>query len=210
MRQVAALRDRDRVRERLRQVGERRRHLGLRLEVLVGREALRPPRVGEHEALGDAHARLVRAEVLAAQELHRMRRDDRQPELAGERDGGGDERIVVGVAGALHLEVVAIRETARPTRAPRVAAPAALPCSERAADVAVARAGQRDQAVGAFGEPFAAQLRAAAMLVAAVGARQPVGEPQVAGARSARAAARETAGRARPRASPRRRSRRSA
>ncbi len=38
-RQVAALRDRDAVGERLRHVGEQLRHLGLRLEILLGREA---------------------------------------------------------------------------------------------------------------------------------------------------------------------------
>ena len=127
-RQVAALRDRDAVRERLGQVGELRRHLRLRDEILLRREAPRPPRVGEHVTFGDAHARFVRAEILAPEELHRMRRDDRQRELAGERDRGADQRVVVGAARALHLEEVAIRERRAPTRARTCAAPIALPC----------------------------------------------------------------------------------
>ena len=185
-----------RVGERLGQVGELRGHLGLRREVLLGREAPRPPRVGEDVAFGDAHARLVRAEVVARAGTARVRGDDRQRELARERDGGGDQRVVVGMPGALHFEVVALRKPRRPfARRARRAGGVAL--QQRVADVAVARAGQRDQAVGAFGEPLAPQLGAAAMLVGAVGAREPVAQLEVAVARSRRAGSRETAGRAR-------------
>ena len=110
----------------------------------------------QHVALGDADARLVRAKVATAQELHRVRRHDRAaPSSPREIDGRGDERVVVGVAGALHLEVVATGEPRGPFarglgRAARDCPGAALP------DVAVARAGERDQAVGPFVEPLAA------------------------------------------------------
>ena len=100
-------------------------------------------------------------------------------ELARERDGGGDERVVVGTARALHFEVVAMREPRRPRARRALGAPSALPCSNARADVAVAAAGQRDQAVGAFVEPFAAKLGAPAMLVGAIRARQPVAQPQI-------------------------------
>jgi len=80
---------------------------------LVVREAdgtTRPARVGEQVALGDADARLVRAEVVAAEELHRVRSDQRQREFAAQARRGGDESVVVGAAGALHFEVIAARK----------------------------------------------------------------------------------------------------
>jgi hypothetical protein len=77
-RQVAAPRDLDRVLQRVRDVGEPLRHLVLPLEVLLGREALRPPLVAEHVAGGDADARFVRLEVARIQELHRVRGHHRQ------------------------------------------------------------------------------------------------------------------------------------
>jgi hypothetical protein len=52
----------------------------------------------------------VRAKVLAAQELHGVRGHDRQRELRGEANRRGDERVVVGVPGALHLEVKTSRK----------------------------------------------------------------------------------------------------
>ena len=70
-REVAALGDLHRIGERLGEIGKRRRHLGLRLEILVGREALGAARIGEHVALGDAHARLVRAVAVRPQKLNR-------------------------------------------------------------------------------------------------------------------------------------------
>ena len=89
---------------------------------------------------------------------------------------------LVGLARALHLEVVAAGEEGGPVAGGlRGAGDVAL--RQRLPDVAVARAGQGDQAVGAFPEPLAAQLGVAAVLVLPVAARKPVGEPQVARAR---------------------------
>ena len=109
------------------------------------------------------------------------------------RDRRGDERVVVGATRALHLEVVAIRKERRPVarrlgRAGAVALrEARWPTSpSRAPDSAISP-------VGAFVEPFAPKLRAAAILVAAIGARQPVGEPADSRRATGRAAARETA-----------------
>ncbi len=134
-REAAALRDRDGVGKSVREIGERRRHLGLRLEILVRREAARPARIGEHVAFGDAHAGLVRAEVVAPQELHRMRGDDaaararrrgaRSPRRARHR------RRAVRAA----LRGSSGRERAPPIRAPpgprRSRCPAAVPCRRR-------------------------------------------------------------------------------
>ena len=49
-----------------RNVGEQLGHLRLRLEVLLGAEMTRPALIGQHVAFGDADARLVRAEFVAA------------------------------------------------------------------------------------------------------------------------------------------------
>ena len=146
-RQVAALRDRDAVRKRLGKIREPRRHLRLRREILVGREHARSARVGEDVAFGDAHARLVRAKSVALQELDRMRGHDRQGHFARKADGGRHERVVVGPSGTLHLEIEPVGEQ----RAPRfreLPRTARVALQQRLADVAVARAGQRDQAVG--------------------------------------------------------------
>ena len=198
-RQVAALRDRDAVRERLGQVGELLRHLLLRHEVLPGREALRPARIGEHVPLRDAHAGLVGPEVVGAQELDRVRRDDRQPDLRGERDGRVDQRFLVRVTGSLHLEIAAAREAPLPglrgrLRDHRVA------LQQRLADVAVARPGEHDQAFGTLVEPRRIDLGASAVLVAQVRAREPVAELEVAppvGGQQQRAERRVTLGRVR-------------
>ena len=114
--QVAALRDRHAVGQRARQVGEATRHLFLRREVLLRREALRTPRIREDVALGNAHARLVRAEFFARRELHGMRGDNRQRQIGGQAHGGRGQRVVVAAAGALHLEIEAVREKAPPKR----------------------------------------------------------------------------------------------
>ena len=111
-----------------------------------------------------------------------MRGDDRQRELAGEPRGRGDERVVVGMAGALDLEGVAIREQGRPPPR-RLRRSGGVALGQRLADLAVARSRQRDEAIGAFGEPRARELRVPAVLVAAVGAREPLGELQIALAR---------------------------
>ena len=139
----------------------------LRLEVLLGREAPRPARIGEHVAFGDADARLVRAEIRrgagTAPDASRPPAAPSSPASAHRR---GDQRVVVGVArraaprGSSGPGKRAAHARAALARRRRVALQQRLP------DVAVARARQRDQAVGAFVEPLAAKLRAAAMLVA--------------------------------------------
>ncbi len=163
-------------------IGEPIRHFRLREEILVGRELARPPRIGEHLAVGDAHARLVRAKVLAAQELHRVRRHDRQRELRGEANRRGDERVVIGVPGALHLEIAAAGKGSRPPLS-RLARACRISLKERRPDFAAARARERDEALGPFVEPLVPHFRPAAILIRAVRARQPFGELQISGAR---------------------------
>ena len=149
--------------------------------MLLGRERARAPRVGEQVTFGDAHARLVRAEVVAPQVLHGMRGDDRQAGLAREVHRRCDERLVVRPRGALHLEVVAAGKERGPLarvllRTRRVA------LQQRLTDVAVPRAGERDQSVRAFLEPASRQFGVAPVLVGPVRARQPLAQTQVAAA----------------------------
>ena len=52
-----------------------------------------------------------------------------------------------------------------------------VPLRKRLPDVAVARTRQRDQAFGPFVEPRLGELGAAAMLVGAIRAREPIAKP---------------------------------
>ena len=131
------------------------------------------------------------------------------PAASRERDGRLHQRFVVGMAGALHFEHVALRKP----RGPFAGEPfrrGGVALQQRLSDIAVARAGQRDQAFGAFIEPRPIELRAAAMLMRQVRARQPAAKPQVTVARWTRAARRAWAARGRARWRSRRRNRRSA
>ena len=89
------------------------------------------------------------------------------------------------MAGALHLDIKALREKLRPflrqlLRLLRVIG------KQRMAYIAKMRARQRDQTVGAgFAEPILVDFRAAAVLIVAVCARQPVAQPQIACGRGA-------------------------
>ena len=178
--EVAALRDLDGVREGGRQVGEALRHVVLREEMLLHREASRTALVGQHVTLRDADARLVRLELVFVEELDRMRRDGRQPQPRREREQGGFDRRRFRMAGALELEIEPPGEQRLPVARERVRT-VRVAGDERLADVAGAAARQRDQPAGAvLAEPFAIELGAPAVLVLAEGARQPAAQPQIA------------------------------
>ena len=177
--QIAALRDGNGIGKCLRQVGELCRHLRLCHEILLRREATRAPRIGERVSFRDAHACLVRTKVPCGQELDRMRGDDRRSHLIGKGNRRLDQRFIVGVSGPLHFEYVSLRKTREPlAREPLRRRDIAL--EQRLANIAVARTGQCDQAIGTFVEPGTAELCAAAMLMRAIGLAQPAAEPQVA------------------------------
>ena len=134
--------------------------------------------VAEDVSARDAHARLVRLEVLGIEELHRVRRHHRQAEPRGEPHRARDQRFGIRLPGALELEVVAAWGKRSPTpargaRRPRHglhAAPACRPAiSPSPFDP----------------EPVAGELGPAAVLVAQPGARKQVAQAQVAGARRA-------------------------
>ncbi|SMG02914.1 titin [Burkholderia singularis] len=164
-RQVAALGDLDRVRERRRQIREQRGHLVLRTEILVGRETLLTARIRQDVAFRDAHARLVRGEIVSRHELQRMRRDDGQLQFSRERHGLLDIRFGAWLAITLQFDVETARKQLRPARG--VAARGRVVTGrERNADVALLRARQREQPFGkAVFKPTRVKLRAAAVLV---------------------------------------------
>ena len=159
-RQVAALRDRDA--SSASACGRSANFAAisrLRQEILLRREAARPARVGEHVAFGDAHARFVRAEILARSGTGSdASRRSAAPSSLGERDGRLHQRIVVGVARTLHLEVSSASGNASAHSLAQRLARRGVALQQRLPDVAVARAGQRDEAVGALVEPRAVEF----------------------------------------------------
>src|SRR5438034_760562 len=72
-REIAAASDLDGVGERLGQIGEELRHLGLRQEIALRGKGARAALVAEHVPFRDAHPGFVRGEILRPQELHRVR-----------------------------------------------------------------------------------------------------------------------------------------
>ena len=94
-------------------VGEQLLHLRRRLEILLARELAHAPLVAQDLALGDADARLVRLVVVCAEELHRMGRHHRQLQARSQLHRRRHMRLVVGAAGALQLQVEAVRKDRR-------------------------------------------------------------------------------------------------
>src|SRR5262249_51641938 len=74
----AALRDLDRGRQRLRQVGKQRRYFGAGLEAMLRRQ-LPAIGIGDQLAFGDAKQRIMRLIIVAAREEWLVRRHERQP-----------------------------------------------------------------------------------------------------------------------------------
>ncbi len=178
-RQIAALRDLDRVAHGARQVGEQRLHLRLRLEVLLAAEAADAARVRQHLAFGDADPGLVRLVVVRGQELDRMRRDDRQPQRIRELHGRGDMRLVVRQAGALQLQIEALRKDRVDAPRDRLG-PRQVAAQQRLPDRAVLGPGQHDQPLVQLDQPRPLQPGLAALRVVQPAARQQLAEVVVA------------------------------
>ena len=118
--EVAAHRQRDRVVDRVGDVGEQFRHLLRRLQVLLGAVVLRPLGVVEHAAGGDAHARFVRLETVGVEETRIVAGDHRDAALRRCMQGEGVERVLAVASGAGELQVQAIAERALPVGEPRL------------------------------------------------------------------------------------------
>ena len=78
--------------------------------MLVGREALDTPRVGQRFAFGNADPRLVGIEVIGLQKLHRVRGHHGQLQPRGQRHGGAHMGFVRRQPGTLQFNVEAARE----------------------------------------------------------------------------------------------------
>jgi hypothetical protein len=115
------------------------------LEVLLGRKQLRPALIGEHVALRDAHARLVRLEVVALEELHRVRATTG----SARRAASATERATSASPWrdrALQLDVIAPREQLGPAARQALAAsvlPAPAPGRRRPPRRPKGRSGRR-------------------------------------------------------------------
>ena len=110
--QAAALGNLQRVGNGRGNVGKQRLHLFHRLEILLAGEAAHALGVAQDFAVGNADARLVRLKVIRLGELDRVRGDHRQLHAGGQLHGGHHLRLVLGAAGALQLQVKAMRKDA--------------------------------------------------------------------------------------------------
>ena len=168
--EIAAHGKLDRVLDELREIAPERGHRLGCLEVLLDRILARPFRIGEHASGVDAYARLVRLEIVAREEAHVVRRDDREIERLGQRERAIEEDVFVRPVRARRFEIETIRKLRAQTLGAhtRVILAAA---DHEAADLAVA-SGERDQARAGRIEPVAADDRAVAVPAFGVGARQ--------------------------------------
>ncbi|TLD43786.1 MAG: hypothetical protein FAZ92_03883 [Accumulibacter sp.] len=183
--QVAAPGDLDRVGECRRQVGEQLDHLFAALEVLFLAVEARAACIAEHVAFGDAHPRLVCVEVLAIEELDRVRGDQRQPEFCRQVGGGGNQKLLLRQPRALDFEVEGVGEQLAPM--PRAfGSLVAVALQEGLSNVAASGTRERDEPVDAdFAQHQAADLRPAADAWRQIGARQQLAKLQVAALRAA-------------------------
>ena len=107
----AAFGDLDRRRQRLRQIGEQRRHFGAALEAVLGRE-LAALAVGQQPALGDAQKRVVRLVILAGGEERLVGGDQRNAARIGKLDQGRLGQPLGRHAVALQFDIEPIAEQA--------------------------------------------------------------------------------------------------
>ncbi len=127
----------------------------------------------------------MRLEIIGLQKLHRMRRHHRQLQFRRQcqRPLHTAFKRQMRATQALQFDVEALREQLRPRLRPCFGL-TLVAGEQRMADVAMVRAGKRDQIGGAaVGKPRPLDFRAAAPHVFAIRARQQLAQPQVAVAR---------------------------
>ena len=111
---VAALRQRPRVVDGVRHVGEQFGHLLGRLHVLLGAVFARALGVVQHAAGRDAHARFVRVEIVRRQEAHVVAGDHRHAAGACGMQGEGIERLLAIALRARQFKVQVLAERTLP------------------------------------------------------------------------------------------------
>ncbi len=177
--QVAALRDAQAVGQRRGYIGKQGFDLRLALEVLLGAEALDPPRVGQRLTLGNAHPRLVRLVVFGFEELHRVRGHHRQPQCRRLRHRAPHMGLVAGQAGALQLDVEASRKALRQALRHRLRT-RRIARQQRHADHAAVGTGQRNQALVQLLQPGPLDPGLRALRIARPATGQQLAQVQVA------------------------------
>ena len=169
----------DGVCQRLGQVREQRGHFLRRLQVLLVGVFPRTLGVGQHAALVDAHARLVRVEVGLLEEAHVVAGQHRQVERGGQAQGGVVPEFLAVAAATGQLQVQPIRKQPHQRAQFRQRGVAALVLRD-AGHFAVA-AEQGDQpAAGLAMQPAGVDQRAAAVLAFLPGARHQPRQVEVA------------------------------
>src|SRR5690606_27912607 len=151
----AAARDRQRVFYRLGHIREQLAHLLRGLEVLLLAITARAARIVEHAAIVNAHARLVRLEILLANEAHIVARYHWHAAPRRQFHAGGIACFLVLAPGALQFEVEAIAEPRQPLVEEFVGLRLA-PGEQCPADFSVPTDADRDQTIGAAMQPLAA------------------------------------------------------
>ena len=148
-RQIAAPGDLHGIFQRLGQIGEQLAHFRLRLEILLLGIGARAALVAEHIAFGDAHARLVREEIVAVEELDRMRGHQRQIERGRQFRRRRNQCFLLHLSAWMHaldFKIEGVGKAFRPIPGARRRL-FAIPLRERLADIAQPGAGEGDQPV---------------------------------------------------------------
>ena len=150
-----AARDLDGIVDGLGDVCEQRRHLGLRAQMIVGRQ---PPAVvlGDHRAVGNRHQRVMCVEIVSRQEERLVGGDQRQVVAVGEVDRCGLERAVIARQ-PLDLDVEPVAEQVAERKQPLFGELRVI-AFQRTPDRAFGAAGQADDAVGETVEDLERQM----------------------------------------------------
>jgi hypothetical protein len=157
-RDVAARGERDRIVDRIGDVGEQRRHFLGRFQVLLGAVFLGSLGIVEHPARSDAHARLVRLEALGVEEAHVVACDQRDAAARRGMQGEGVERVLAFAAATGQLQVQALAEHLAPVRQRGLGELVAVRADQLSRQALAAD--QRKQAAVVFAQPLRAQRHA--------------------------------------------------
>ena len=144
-RQIAAPGDLHGIFQRLGQIGEQLAHFRLRLEILLLGIGARAALVAEHIAFGDAHARLVREEIVAVEELDRMRGHQRQIERGRQLRRRRNQCFLLRLSAWMHaldFKIEGVGKAFRPIPG-AYRRLLAIPLRERLTDIAQSGSGKR-------------------------------------------------------------------
>ena len=145
--QIAAAGDFNAVGQRLGNIGKQLGHFLAAAQILLLAVVFRPARVVEGAPVMDADAGLVGLEFLGFEKTHVIGGHHRQIVLDGQLHRLGDIGLLVLATGALQLDIETVVEAPGPLLQ-TADGQLALPGQQGAADIAIAPAGQGNQAFG--------------------------------------------------------------